>query len=250
MTRLTEQPTALVTGAAVRIGRAIALALFERGYCIVIHCRESVDDAEALQASIREAGGTAFVVQGDLADAGQRERLMREALAAAGRLDVLVNCASVFTRESLAGSSDASVAHEFEVNLFAPMSLTRTFALMHAEQGPEAGSGHVVNILDRRVTSLDTQCLPYVLSKKSLQDFTEMAAVELAPRISVNAVAPGAILAPVLRGDGSGGEPAGDALLAHACSPEDVAGAVCFLVGSPGITGQTLFVDSGQNLIL
>lgn len=250
MTEWAETPTALVTGAAVRIGRDIALALADRGYRIVIHCRESVGEAEALRKSLLQSGGTAFVVRGDLAHAGQRDQMMRDALAATGTLDVLVNCASVFSRESLAGSSDVSVAREFEVNLFAPISLTRAFAAAHAARGAHARMGHVVNILDRRVSGLDTDFLPYVLSKKSLQDFTKMAAVELAPGIAVNAIAPGAILPPVIQGDASASEPRGDALLAHACTPQDVADAVCFLVTSRGITGQTLFVDSGQNLIL
>ncbi|MFT5239301.1 MAG: NAD(P)-dependent dehydrogenase (short-subunit alcohol dehydrogenase family) [Candidatus Promineifilaceae bacterium] len=242
--------TALVTGAAVRIGRAIAEALAAQGCAVVLHCRHSRDEADALAVSIHEAGGEAHVVCADLADPQARARLIREALDAAGSLDILVNNASVFTRESLQASTDAAVAQEFEVNLFAPMSLTRAFAAAHAAREKEVSApAHVINILDRRVTSLDVDFFAYVMSKKALQEFTRMAAVELAPGIAVNAIAPGAILAPVFRGEGPASEPRGAALLEHDCTPEDIVRAMNYLLSAKGITGQTLYVDSGQNLL-
>ncbi|MDE0839402.1 MAG: SDR family oxidoreductase [Kiritimatiellae bacterium] len=239
--------TALITGAAVRIGRAIAEALAAQGCVVVLHCRHSRDEADALAASINEAGGEAHVVCADLADPQARAGVIREALDAVGTLDILINNASVFTRESLQASTDAGVAQEFEINLFAPMSLTRAFAA--ARQNAVREPAHVINILDRRVTGLDVDFFAYVMSKKSLQDFTRMAAVELAPGIAVNAIAPGAILAPVIRGEGRASEPRGAALLDHDCTPEDIVQAVNYLLNAKGVTGQTLYVDSGQNLL-
>ncbi|MDA1044985.1 MAG: SDR family oxidoreductase [Verrucomicrobia bacterium] len=245
--------TALITGGAVRIGRAITDALAAQGCAVVIHCRHSQAEAHRAVADIRAGGGEAHVVVGDLASPADCERLFAEALSAAGKLDILVNSASCFTRQTLLQSSAEAVAREFQVNLFAPMSLTRAFAAaLNGRAGnllKGAPRGHVINLLDRRVTGLDTEFMPYVLSKKSLQDFTRMAALELAPHIAVNAIAPGAILPPIVDGGKSPGEPRGEAPLDYRCSPADIVQAVLYLLSAPAVTGQTLYIDSGQNLL-
>ena len=237
--------TALVTGGAVRIGRAICEALAARGCGVVIHYGRSKREAVALVREIVAAGGRANAVQGALDTPAGCARLMRDALAVAPGLNVLVNNASVFTKETLAAMTPKSLAREFQINLFAPMLLTQAFAKALGKR-----RGGVVNLVDRRIVVNEAGCIPYLLSKKGLAGFTASAALELAPGITVNAVAPGAVLPP----PGRGGEKAmrdlaGAAPLRHRCSPADVARAVVFLLEQDGVTGQTVFVDSGQHLL-
>ncbi len=242
---------ALVTGGAVRIGRDIVKALAQEGCGVVIHYRNSADAAEALCREIRESGGEAWTTAGELADPDSTSSMFREALDSAGSLDILINNASLFNKETLRASTDESVQREFRVNLFAPMQLTR---LLADAMNPGSTWGHVINLVDRRVTGHDYACMPYVMSKKALRDFTELSAAELAPRIRVNAVAPGAILPAVVAGEVAPNpevtpEPGGTALLDDDCTPADISRAVLYLLKSNGITGQTIFVDGGQHII-
>jgi len=239
--------TALVTGGAVRIGRAICEVLAECGCGVVVHYRESGAEAESLVAVLREAGASAWAVKGGLDSGDEAERLLEDAWDAAGGLNILVNNASVFTKDDLVNSHDASVLHEFQVNLFSPMTLMRAFAKRCLACGQEAS---VVNLVDRRVATIDTTCLPYMLSKKALDELTRHAAVELAPAIRVNAVGPGAVLPPPGEGDERVRELAGEAPLEHRCTPADVARTVLYLLEAEAVTGQTIFVDSGQHLVL
>jgi NAD(P)-dependent dehydrogenase (short-subunit alcohol dehydrogenase family) len=247
--------TALVTGGAVRIGRAIVEALADEGCGVVVHVSRSRDAGTALVERLRSAGARAWLVEGDLSD----ERGCRGVLAAAweraGRLDILVNNAAVFHKDTLRTASGDAFRNEFAVNTWAPILLTQDFAVRleawdrAAGRKPGGAPAHVVNLLDRRITGDDGSCVPYLLSKKALADFTRLAALEYAPRIAVNAVAPGAILPP----PGEGGDPvadkAGRALLETPCRPADVAAAVVYLVTSETIAGQTLLVDGGQHLL-
>lgn len=234
----------LVTGGALRIGKAICESLAARGANIVVHYRDSRGPAEALVASLGAGSSQAWCVQGDLARDADCERIVAQASALSGGIHGLVNNASLFDRESLADSTPASTRREFDVNLFAPMTLTRCFAAQLPAM-PGACVGHVVNLLDRRVAGIEGGCMPYLLSKKALEAFTQAAAVELAPAIAVNAVAPGAILPPA-PGAGVASESAGEALLAHGCTPADVAEAVAYLVASNGITGRLFSSTAGS----
>jgi NAD(P)-dependent dehydrogenase (short-subunit alcohol dehydrogenase family) len=137
----------------------------------------------------------------------------------------------------------ASLAREFQVNCFAPMLLTQAFARVL-----EGRPGCVVNLLDRRVAGVEAGCIPYLVSKQALAAFTRNAALELAPGVRVNGVAPGPILSPPGEADDVVRELAGRTPLTYRCSPADIAAAVGFLVEQDGITGQILFVDSGQHL--
>lgn len=241
---------ALVTGGAVRIGRAIVEELASHKCDVIIHYRESEAEAVGLADTVRLLGRKAYTVAGSLGSHADCLRIIDDAVKQAGRVDILVNNASVFNKESLRESIDSAVKNEFQVNLFAPMSLTREFASRVGARGSGNGvEGAVVNLVDRRVAGNETGCLPYLLTKKALVDFTRAAALELAPAITVNAVAPGAILPPPGEGDDTVRELAGEAPLDHRCLTEDVARAVVFLLQADGITGQTLFVDSGQHLL-
>ncbi|MBN2685963.1 MAG: SDR family oxidoreductase [Pontiellaceae bacterium] len=220
---------ALVTGGAVRIGRAITLALQAEGVEVVVHYRHSQADAEALSN---------YMVQGDLEDPASCADLIERA----GPLDILINNASIFTKESLAHSTYESALRELQVNLLSPMELIRAFCA-------QARGGAVVNLLDRRIRGHDTSCVPYSISKKGLAELTQLAALEYAPHVRVNAVAPGPVLPPPDRPNADVRESAGHVPLEAIPTPEQIAEAVVFLLKTESITGQTIYVDGGQHLL-
>lgn len=224
-----EGKRALVTGGAVRIGAAITRALQQAGVEVVVHCRRSEAEARKLSE---------HVVRADLESADDCAAMLEQA----GALDILINNASLFTRDRLADAVPERVRREFGVNLFAPLELTRRFAR-------QTSSGAVVNLLDRRIRANDPGCLAYSITKKGLEELTKLSALELAPGIRVNAVAPGPILPPP-GSDGSGfAEMAGKVPLALFPTPENIAEAVLFLLRADWCTGQVVFVDGGQHLL-
>ena len=220
---------ALVTGGAVRIGAAITRALQAEGVEVVVHYRHSKEEAEALSPC---------TVQSDLESPEACSHLIQQA----GRLDILVNNASIFTKDSLASSDHDRVQREFQVNLFAPLELCRTFAA-------QAGEGAILNLLDRRIRCHDTTCVPYTLSKKGLAELTRLAALEWAPRIRVNAVAPGPVLPPPDSTTTDVREMAGVIPLDELPTPGEIAGAAMYLLKAASVTGQIIYVDGGQHLL-
>jgi NAD(P)-dependent dehydrogenase (short-subunit alcohol dehydrogenase family) len=240
----------LVTGGAVRIGRAISVALARRGCHIVVHCHRSGSQARELVTELNSIGVNASVVAADLRKPSEADRLIHLAQQASGGLHCLVNNAAVFHKTPILSTTRLQWESEWQINALAPALLTRAFAKALATspaKGKGSIAGKIVNILDQRVAHAESGCASYLLTKKWLGAFTEIAAMELAPRFTVNAVAPGAVLPPSRR-RGHSSEPAGARLLFTRPTPDDVAGAVAFLLESDSITGQTVFVDSGQRL--
>lgn len=223
-----EGKRALVTGGAVRIGRTIADALQHAGAEVIVHYRNSEPDRPQ-------------AIQADLADPAQCDTLLDRVAEQFGPVDILVNNAAVFHACPLADATHDAVLNELQPNLFAPLALIRGFAR-------QTKRGAIVNLLDRRITAHDTAYIPYMLSKKGLEELTKLAALELAPGITVNAIAPGAVLPPPDREGDTAWEPAGTIPLERRPTKEDIAEAVLYLVQSDVITGQILFVDSGQHL--
>ncbi len=250
MTGQLNHRTVLVTGGAVRIGRAMVEALAAAGAGVVVHARSSHTEGEALVAAIRRQGGRAWQVQGSLDTPDGVERVFQAALAAAGRLDGLVNNAAIFTRQPLAASDAAAFDAAWRVNALAPMLLTRLLAqhVATVQSGASSPVAGVVNLLDQRIAHPCTGCLPYLVSKQALAAFTTAAALELAPALTVNAVAPGAVLAPTATAT-TAREPAGATPLANHGTPAQIGAAVVFLLSNPSITGQILYVDGGQHLV-
>jgi len=232
----------LVTGGAVRIGAAICEALADKGCHVVIHCGRSSAEAAQLGRRLKARGVNAWVVRKVLRTEADCRAVVDEARRKAGRLDILVNNAAVFHKDSLKTATEAKLKAEFGLNLFVPIWLTRRFA-----EGTETGS--VINLLDRRVVANDTECLPYSLSKKALAAFTAEAALALAPGIVVNGVAPGAVLPPPGKGLSYLKDRAGRIPLVARTTPQQVARAVVGLLELDGVTGQVLFVDGGQHLL-
>ena len=233
---------ALVTGGAVRIGRAIVEALAAEGCDVVIQYHRSRESATALAAELGAMGVRGIAVRASLSTEHACDHLIAQAIRRAGRLDFLVNNAAVFHKDGLASASRDTVMQELTTNLLGPLSLMRAFA-------SRAVKGKIVNMVDRRIASQDQGCLPYLLTKKALADLTLNAALELAPEITVNAVAPGAVLPPPGKGRQYLRDHAGRVPLHRQVTPRDVASAVVFLLKSDSITGQIVFVDGGQHLL-
>jgi NAD(P)-dependent dehydrogenase (short-subunit alcohol dehydrogenase family) len=236
-------PAALVTGGALRIGRAIVLALARVGYAVAIHANRSRADAEALRGKIDNRGGRAGVVTADLADHDAVMGLVPAAAAAVGPLTLLVNNASAFEPDRIRDLDRHRFDRQIAVNLRAPVFLAQAFAA----QAPAGGS--IVNVLDQRVYRPIPGFLSYGLSKSALYVATTMLAQGLAPHVRVNAVAPGPTLPNVWHGEDAFARRSAAMPLGHGPSPEEIADAVLFLASAKSITGETIAVDGGQHVV-
>jgi len=233
--------TALVTGAGKRVGRAVALALAGQGARVMVHYNRSEREAAEVCDEIRGSGGSAWPVQGDLGEAGQVERVFRDAVAQGGRIDVLINSASIFNQDTIWNMTEESVLPNLRIHAMAPLALARAMAA-------QGGEGHIVNLLDTRVTMYDREHASYHISKRVLLTLTRMLALELAPKIVVNAIAPGLILPPAGEDESYLQKLVYTNPLKRHGGPQDIVDAVLFLVGSRFITGQILYVDGGYHM--
>jgi NAD(P)-dependent dehydrogenase (short-subunit alcohol dehydrogenase family) len=233
--------TALITGAAKRIGKAIATALAQSGVHVAVHYNQSAADAVSLCEELQRLGVSAWPIQGDLMDAGQTAKVFQDAVARAGPIDLLVNNASIFERDTLWEATEESIAKNVRIHAVAPLILSRELA-------KQQRAAHVVNLLDTRVAVYDREHASYDLSKSMLLTLTRMLALELAPNVAVNAVAPGSILPPPGLGEGHLSKLAQANPQQRIGAPEDIAQAVLFLLRSRFITGQVIYVDGGIHM--
>jgi pteridine reductase len=231
---------ALVTGGARRLGGAVCQALADRGVHLVIHYHTSEAEARALADSLAGTGVATHLIGADLARKEDYETLVARA-AAAGPLDILINNASIFPAGLIGAMSETDLFSNITVNAFAPLVISREFA-------KQCGDGSIVNLLDTRIVEYDRAHAAYHVSKRLFADFTRMTALEFAPRVRVNAVAPGLILPPEGKGEEYFFARVKEVPLGRHGAPEDVARAVIFLLESPFVTGQVVFVDGGQRL--
>jgi NAD(P)-dependent dehydrogenase (short-subunit alcohol dehydrogenase family) len=234
---------ALVTGAGRRIGAAIALTLARAGYAVVLHANNSRDDAERLAAVIAGIGGRASVVLADLADHDAVRGLV-PAAAAFGQLTLLVNNAGEFEPDDIETLSHARFQRAVAVNLAAPLFLSQAFAAQ-ASPGIDAS---IVNILDQRVLKPNPRFFSYTLSKAALHTATTTLAQALAPKIRVNAVAPGPTLPSPRQTEVQFTAQARSLPLQRGPQPDDIAAAVLYLAQAKSVTGVALPVDGGQHL--
>lgn len=233
--------TALVTGAAKRIGRATAMALAAEGANIVVHYNRSQREAAEVCSRLASLGVNAWAVQADFRDKAQLEGVCETAIERAGRLDILVNNASIFPRDTLGDVSFESMVKNLEVNAWAPLALSRRFALC-------AGRGSVINLVDSRVDDFDWTHVGYMMSKYVLAALTAAMAIEYAPKIRVNGVAPGLILPPPGEDQAYIDRLADTVPLRRHGDPKDVADAVVYLAKSDYLTGELIYVDGGRHL--
>ncbi len=235
--------TALVTGAAARLGRIIALRLGTLGASVVVHHNASTVGAYQVCSELQSRGVEAFAVPQELGDPNGPAKLMAAARKAAGKpLDFLVNNAATYPKAKVTDLSWDKLTDSLAVNAWAPFELTRLFAAQ-AKKG-----GAVVNLLDTRIADYDWDHVGYILSKHMLAEMTRLCAVQYAPDVRVNAVAPGPILPPVGEAEATLDRLSRHLPLRTTPTPDDVADAVLYLLGSRGVTGDILHVDSGRHL--
>jgi len=236
--------TVLVTGAAHRIGRAAALRLARDGWAVAVHYNRSAEAALSLADEIIALGSQAVALQADLASEDDVLTLVPRAIEALGPLGCLINNASLFEHDSALTATRASWDAHMETNLRAPFVLTQSFAA----QLPEDSEGLVINLIDQRVWNLTPHFTTYTLSKAGLWALTQTLALALAPRIRVNAIAPGPTLPSPRQTPEQFEQQCASMPLKRGTSPEEIAEAVRFVIASGSMTGQLIALDGGQHL--
>lgn len=237
--------TVLVTGAAKRLGRAIALYLAHAGWDVALHFNSSDADARTAAATIRGMGRRVALLGADLGNEDETAGLVARAIAELGPLGALVNCASLFENDDWASATRASWDKHLNVNLRAPFVLSQQFAKSLSE---DAG-GAIVNIVDQRVLKPTPQFMSYSLSKAGLYWLTTTLAQALGPRIRVNAVAPGPTMINARQSEADFRRQREATVLGTGAEPDDVCAAVQYLLEAKAVTGDMIAVDGGQHLI-
>lgn len=237
--------TVLITGGAKRLGRAMAMTLGKAGWSVAVHYNQSQAEAEDTVAALHESGVHAAALEADLQSEEDTQRLIARANAAVGPLTALINNASVFEGDVVSTVTRMSWDRHMETNLRAPLVLSQNFA----EQLPSHSEGAIINLLDQRLFKPTPQFLSYGVSKAGLHWLTRVLAQALAPRIRVNAVAPGPTLRNARQSEAHFRRQQASTILGHGASPEDVCAAVTYLLQARAVTGQTIAADGGQHLI-
>ena len=235
---------ALVTGAARRIGRTIALDLAGDGWGVVVHYYGSSDDASAVVSEIEAAGGRAVALRADLSREDETKSLIASATAAVGAITCLINNAAAFEHDSAETVTRASWDHHMETNLRAPFVLTQEFA----KSLPDGRNGAVINLIDQRVWNLTPEFVSYTLSKAGLWTLTQTLALALAPRVRVNAIGPGPTLANKRQNDAQFALQCASTPLGRGATPEEICATVRFILAAQAMTGQMITLDGGQHL--
>ena len=241
---MTGHPNVLITGAAHRIGRAVAYDMAAHGYGVAVHYLNSKDKAEDVVVAIQEAGGRAVAVQADLAKEDEVLNLIPAAAKVLGPLSVLVNNASLFENDTIESATRESWDMHLDVNLRAPFVLSQEFA----KQVPEGLEGNIINLLDQRVWNLTPFFMTYTVSKAALWTLTQTMALALAPKVRVNGIGPGPTLKNVRQSEEDFARQWAETPLGRKVMPDEIADAVRFIVHAPSLTGQMLALDAGQHL--
>ncbi len=237
-----EGNTALVTGGATRIGCAVALALATEGCDVIIHFNSSHKDAEIIRDKIIKKNRKAYIIQADFSVPFVAEQLVEQALDLCGPINFLINSASVFPEGSLDLVTEEDLFSNMRVNAFSPLFISRKFI-------KNSGACAIINFLDSGISSYDSNHFAYYLSKRVFSDITNALALEAAPRVRVNAIAPGLILPPK-------GATASYLQLKKQLNPlnshgtlKQITDSVIFLLKNEFVTGQVIFIDGGNHLI-
>ncbi len=236
-----------MTGGVRRVGRAIVESLVEQGYDIVLQVHSSMDEARALQEYVRFKGRACEIIQGDLTDAVFQQTLMEQAFRLNENISVLVNAASVFEKADFKATSEDLLRKNIELHMVAPFILSQHFAAKVTAS--EAENSLIIHVTDTYVVRQTPAYFAYLLTKKGLQESTGMMARELGPGIRVNAIAPGLVLPSDYRNEAALFDKTKEFPLARQPSLDEIKKAVRLLIDHEYITGQCIFVDSGQHLM-
>lgn len=245
---------AIVTGAADRLGKAMALHLADLGFNVVVHYMTSSDAAKEVVSLIKEKGRVAVSLQADLLDSSVVEKLIPEAVKKiGGNLNVLINNASIFEYDNLDTASGESWKRHIGSNLQAPFFLTQEFARQAPnfdidENNEPIARAVVINMIDQRVRKLNPEFMTYTIAKMGLWAFTQTAAQALAPKIRVNAIGPGPTLKGIRQSPEHFLKQRSETVLGRGSNSKDIVKALEYIVNSPAITGQIFCVDGGQHL--
>ena len=236
-----------VTGGAKRIGNAICLELAKRGHPIVIHYHNSQNEALELADKCHSYGVLAITIKANLEKLDEVEGLIEKAASSIGQIKVLLNCASHFQHDNIDHIDGALFSKSLSINLLSPMSLSSQF-FKHIKSFNEIDAEHtsIINLLDQKIASPNGDHLSYTLSRLSLYGLTEILARECAPWVRVNAVAPGFTLPSANMTDAHFNAAQQRSPLNYGPKPSDIAEAVAYLISARSVTGQTIFVDSGE----
>ena len=235
---------ALVTGAGDRLGKAMALALGANGYDVAIHYHRSEQKAEDVAATINASGAKAVTLQADLSAEANTEALIAKTQKALGPVNLLVNSASVFENDGIDNMTRESWDTHIETNLRTPLKLSQEFAKQAI-----GNNNSIINIVDQRVWKLTPQFLSYTLSKAGLLHLTKTLAQSLGPQgIRVNAIGPGPTLRNARQSEDDWRKQNEATILGYGATPDDIVGALLYLVGAKAVTGQMIAVDGGQHL--
>jgi pteridine reductase len=233
--------TSLVTGAAKRIGAAISLALAREGANVIVHYRRSEDEGGRLREEIAALGVRCWLLQADFEKPEEYETLIERAIQTAGKLDILVNNASMFPVDSLEKVTFESLVRNLQVNAWVPFALSRDFHRL-------VGHGKIINLVDSRTHDFDWTHVAYILSKHVLGVLTRVTAEKYAPEIQVNGVNPGLILPPPDKDMSYVERLTRTVPLGRHGEAEDIARAVIYLLKSNFVTGEVINVDGGRHL--
>ena len=235
----------LITGAAKRIGKAIALAFAASGWKVAIHYSQSEDEANATLKELLALGGDAMLLQADLADEPETRALVPSVVSRFGRIDAIVNNASRFEFDDAASFQYSNLAAHMAANLAAPLVLAQALhdALLDGDEGV------VINLLDQKLYNLNPDFLSYTMTKAGLAAATVMLAKALAPKVRVVGVAPGLTLASYLQDEASFSKAHQVSVLNRSSDLQDIAATILFAATNRSITGSTILVDGGQHLL-
>ena len=234
----------LITGAATRVGKAIALHFAERGWNIGLHYFRSSSKAKKLKKIIEENNVKVALIKADLKNSKQTEKIIPLARKKLGTIDCLVNNAALFEKDDIINFTIKSWNDHLNINLLAPTILTKQFV----KQASKKSVSNIVNIIDQRIFNLTPFFLSYTVSKSGLKTLTKTMAMRLGPNIKVNAIAPGPIIKSKRQTDRHFRNQVRSTLLKKSVKLEDICNSVEFLINNSSVTGQIIAVDSGQNL--
>jgi len=234
----------LITGAATRVGKAIALHFAEKGWNIALHYFRSSSKAKELKKIIEQNWVKVALIKADLKNSKQVERIVPLAKKKLGAIDCLINNAALFEKDDISNFTTKSWNDHFNINLLAPTILTKQFA----KQASKKTVSNIINIIDQRIFNLTPFFMSYTISKSSLQILTKTMAMRLAPNIKVNAIAPGPTIKSKRQTDRHFRNQVKTTLLKKSVRLEDICDTVEFLINNNSTTGQIVTVDSGQNL--
>ena len=234
----------LITGAATRVGKAIALHFAERGWNIALHYFRSSSKAKKLKKIIEQNLVKVVLIKADLKNPKQIEKVMPIVRKKLGTIDCLVNNAALFEKDDITNFTTKSWNDHLNINLLAPTILTKQFA----KQASKKTVSNIINIIDQRIFNLTPFFMSYTISKSGLQTLTKTMAMRLGPNIKVNAIAPGPTIKSKRQTDKHFRNQVRSTLLKKSVKAEDICNAVEFLISNNSITGQIIAVDSGQNL--